>query len=291
MKSALVFLTLIIFTSIQNKSFALSVDPQSYGSEKRLRYWTYYPDTVYKYTGFLNYPTYIQFEDSEKINTISTPASEKWQFAIKGSRLFVKPLTEDANSVAVVITDKRTYFFEMHVKNIANPFDQRFSFGVHFKYPISGSDNKDGGLDESIIEYVKTELPDLSKPQNYNFNYTLAGSDVIAPIKIFDDGVFTYLEFRDKNATLPAIFGVDSKGYEYIMNFRVMGDYIILESVVPTLTLRNASDLVCVFNEAMKKFAELPKQVPEKLKKQKEVQKKEEMFAMPVQNIKSTPKK
>ena len=46
---------------------------------------------------------------------------------------------------------------------------------------------------EFILDCIKT-ISD-----KYNFNYTISGDDSIAPIKVFDDGVFTYFEFKDKN--------------------------------------------------------------------------------------------
>jgi len=236
---------------------AATIEPQASGSEKRIKYWRYYPNTVFKYTGFLNIPSYIEFESDETVQNVSTAVEEKWSFEVKGAKLFLKPMAEDGATVAIILTNKRTYFFEFHVKVAKNPFDPRLTFGVAFQYPKEQTD-KDGKIEETqVIKYAAKTMPDLSKPQNYNFNYTIAGSDIIAPIKIFDDGQFTYLEFKDKNATMPAIFGVDSKGYEYILNFRVVGDYIILESTVGTLTLRNGSDVVCVFNESMKKDVNL----------------------------------
>ena len=33
--------------------------------------------------------------------------------------------------------------------------------------------------------------------RKYNFNYTFSGPDEIAPVKVFDDGEFTYFEFRN----------------------------------------------------------------------------------------------
>ncbi|QED22902.1 TrbG/VirB9 family P-type conjugative transfer protein [Candidatus Deianiraea vastatrix] len=244
---------IIIFIFANCNSYATTIEPQAYGAEKRLKYWRYYPNAVFKYTGFLNIPSYIEFEDGETVSNVSTAVEDKWSFETNGSKLFLKPISEDGDTIAIILTNKRTYFFEFHVKIAKNPFDPRLAFGVAFQYPKEQS-NADGKTEETtVIKYATKSAPDLSKPQNYNFNYTIAGSDTIAPIKIFDDGQFTYLEFKDKNATLPAVFKVDSKGYEEIANFRIIGDYVILESISQILTLRHGSDIVCVFNESMKK--------------------------------------
>lgn len=243
----------LLFVLISTSAYAVTVEPQAYGSEKRIKYWRYYPKMVFKYTGFLNIPAYIEFEAGEVVQNISTSVEDKWIFDVQGSKLFLKPIAEDGDTISIVLTNKRTYFFEFHVKNARNPFDQRLAFGTAFQYPKEADGGEGGAQETTIIKYATSKLPDLSKPQTYNFNYTMAGADLIAPIKVFDDGQFTYLEFRNKNGVLPAFFGVDSKGYEYILNFRVVGDYVILESVPSIITLRNGADTVCVFNESAKK--------------------------------------
>tara|TARA_A100001015_G_C14639158_1_gene574736 strand:- start:299 stop:508 length:210 start_codon:yes stop_codon:yes gene_type:complete len=50
----------------------------------------------------------------------------------------------------------------------------------------------------------------------------------------------------------PAIFYVDSDGYEGIVNFRVKNNYIIVERVSAVFTLRHGVDTLCVFNENLK---------------------------------------
>jgi type IV secretion system protein VirB9 len=279
----------IILLLILNKATAITVDPQSYGSEKRIKYWRYQPNAVFKHTGFLHFPSYIQFEAGEIPQSISTGSQkrkiktkdetgkdvikyiedgdQKWLFEIKGEKLFLKPIDENADTIAIVITNKRTYFFELHVGVASSPFDTRIPLGINFQYPQDyQAEGSEGQGETTVIEYAKKKdpkenkelsAPDLTKPQNYNFNYTISGNDNISPIKIFDDGQFTYLEFRDKNATLPAVFGVDSNGYEFLLNFRVIGDYIIIESMSQIMTLRYGSDMVCIFNEAMKSEASI----------------------------------
>ena len=55
-------------------------------------------------------------------------------------------------------------------------------------------------------------------------------------------------QFSNKNAEIPAIFNVDADGFESLVNYRVSGDYIIVERVGAQFTLRNGSEIVCVYN-------------------------------------------
>jgi type IV secretion system protein VirB9 len=122
-------------------------------------------------------------------------------------------------------------------------------FNVRFLYP-----------DEEDAEFLKTYSassngPDLTHPEKYNFDYSMSGSEEIAPIKIFDDGDFTYLQFRDKNAELPAIFAVDEELRESMVNYRIAPDntnLIIIEQVFRKLSIRHNQKIVCIFNESFK---------------------------------------
>src|SRR5690606_13624820 len=96
-----------------------------------------------------------------------------------------------------------------------------------------------------------SDEPDMRDLSIYNFNYEFTGEPSIAPIKVFDNGEFTYLQFSNKNAELPAIFNVDSEGYESLVNFRIAGDYVVVERVSTQFTLRNGGAIVCVYNNNM----------------------------------------
>ena len=93
--------------------------------------------------------------------------------------------------------------------------------------------------------------PNLQDYKKYNFRYTISGSAMVSPIKVFDNGEFTYFEFKDKNAPLPAFFEVDAAGEESIINYQVSASYIVVESVAKQFTLRYGGEVVSVFNESM----------------------------------------
>jgi type IV secretion system protein VirB9 len=122
--------------------------------------------------------------------------------------------------------------------------DKSMMFVMRFSYPDD---------DIGAINYGGEDLvPDFeAEPEKYNFNYTVQGSDTISPIRIFDDGQFTYFEFRDKNADIPGFFYVDAAGNEELVNFRTRGNFIVVERVSPVFTLRRGAYILCIYNEAL----------------------------------------
>lgn len=167
-----------------------------------------------------------------------------WLFESLQNRLFLKPVGEDNSETNMtVITNKRVYHFELVAREAKGITDKDLIFVVKFVYP----DEKD----KNLVQFNKippSDDPDLRDLSPYNFNYQYTGEASIAPMKVFDNGEFTYFQFPKKNAELPAIFTVDAQGFESLINFRATSTYLIVERVAPQFTLRNGPDIVCVYN-------------------------------------------
>jgi type IV secretion system protein VirB9 len=230
----------VLFASVSAQAVIV---PSPIATDARIKTIMYSPNEIYKFTGYYRYQSNIQFAADEEIGTISLGDSVAWQLNPMGNRLFIKPIDQDATTNMTLITNKHTYFFELHAEEAKSISDKNLTFELRFQYP--GEDS----LAISTIDHAPDlEQDDLSK---YNFKYTMTGSNDIAPIRIFDDGEFTYFEFHNKNAEVPAFFQVDSQGNEGILNYRTRGDYIVVERVMPRYTLRHGNSVLCVFNEAM----------------------------------------
>jgi type IV secretion system protein VirB9 len=242
-RNAFYFFCLILFltTSLAVEAAQL---PRFLGTEKKFRSYIYNPNDVYRYVGHYTYQGFIEFEEGETISTISMGNPSLWLFENLGNRLFLKPVGEDHSETNMtVISNKRVYHFELMAKEAKGITDKDLIFVVKFAYP----DEKD----KNIVEFTKstpTDEPDMRDLSLYNFNYQYTGEPAIAPIKVFDNGEFTYFQFAKRNAEIPAVFTVDAEGFESLVNFRSAGSYIIVERVSPQFTLRNGNDIVCVYN-------------------------------------------
>ncbi|MDX1974957.1 MAG: P-type conjugative transfer protein VirB9 [Rickettsiales bacterium] len=221
---------------------ALEARPQPV--DHRVRTVVYQSDQVYKFMGHYRFQSSIEFGTDEQILTISMGDSTAWMLNPSGNRLFLKPLEQDATTNMTLITNKRTYLFELHARETDDIDDKNMVFVMRFIYPSTDSQGGSQFLDSVPIPDIEQE------PGKYNFEYTVSGEQETAPIRIFDDGEFTYFQFRDKNAEVPAFFMVDAQGNESLINYRTRGDYIVVERVADRFTLRHGNDIVCVFNES-----------------------------------------
>ena len=101
-------------------------------------------------------------------------------------------------------------------------------------------------------EYL-AKLPTLNDPANLDFNYKLKGGDKsIKPIRVFDDGYFTYFQFGENDMSkvrkLPAIYRVVD-GFDTPVNTRIQKGMIVAETINDKWTLRSGSAYLCVWRE------------------------------------------
>ncbi len=206
-----------------------------------IRIINYSPNEIHSYTGFYNYVASILFEDGEKIVTIAIGDPTAWQITPSGSRLFIKPLQNDPETNALIITNKRVYHFALDAKEAEGIDDENLVFETRFAYPQ---------INFSYVDSSEAYIPDINEDSNLNFNYIISGNEDIKPVRIFDDGRFTYIQFPETNINLPAVFDVDERGMESVVNIRSVGKYLIIEKVGSLFTLRSDKDHVCVFNKS-----------------------------------------
>lgn len=227
--------------------------PYPMAGNEHIKLLNYNPIAIHRYTGYYGYQSSIIFEPGETIDVVSMGDSSGWQFVPKGNRLFLKPISDNAETNATIITNKRVYQFEFHADDASGLEDPKLAYEVRFVYP-SGS--AQGPFKQGVIDVGAQEIPDPSSEdiakKGLNFDYSIAhfaGSNSILPIKVFDDGRFTYVQFRKLGSQIPSFFSVDAEGYESIVNFHVSGDYVVIESVEPLFTLRYGARTACLFNE------------------------------------------
>ncbi len=252
MKNIVIFTFLLCFTL--NASAIRESRPTP--TDSRIRVMVYNPNDVFKFIGYYGYQATIELARDEEVVSVSMGDTTSWQIVPAGHRIFIKPMEPDATTNMTLITNKRTYFFELYAEETRDMRDPNMVFNVKFLYPEEEEDDK------TIQTFANGDMngsaePDLTHPEKFNFYYSISGHEDIAPIKIFDDGEFTYIQFRDKNMEIPAIFAVDEDLRESMVNFKLdpnNSNLIIVEQVFAKLSMRSGKKVVCIFNEAFRPF-------------------------------------
>lgn len=211
--------------------------------DARIRYVTFDNNDVTTINAALGVSTMIELSPTEIIETVSAGDTKGWSIVPKrGSRfLFVKPLDRDAWTNVNIVTNRRVYSLLLKASNSNR---DRVSFQVRFKYP--DEDVNARLLSQARQSAADPELKNL-KISDLNYDYAYKGDDSLKPRVVFDDGTKMFLEFT---GDIPAIFVVDEKGRESLVNLRTQGKYTIVDKVGRQFTLRADGKTLCLFNRA-----------------------------------------
>ena len=146
----------------------------------------------------------------------------------------VKPLMADISTNLVINTDRRTYNIDLVSSS------KEFMPSVSFSYPADAMAAWDVFITDKQKERNATEMLTEGgykvNPEELNFNYEIRGRDDIRwkPIRVWDDGIKTYIQFPSQS-TIKSIeapvFVVFEGRRELLVNYRVARDMFIVDKV------------------------------------------------------------
>jgi type IV secretion system protein VirB9 len=150
----------------------------------------------------------------------------------KQVHILVKPTRADLVTNLVINTDRRTYHLELR----ATP--ATYMAAISWSYP----------QDMIVaIRVAKTEAERIAPvaagidPAALNFRYRIDGDEPVwRPVRAFDDGRQTYVEFPDGIATaeMPPLFVLGADGNAELVNYRVQGRYLLVDRLFSAAELR-----------------------------------------------------
>lgn len=214
-------------------------------TDTRIKTFIYNETEVFPLVVHYGYKPNIEFARGEEVEVVSIGKSYAWNFTTEGRRLFIEALEPDSHTNMTVITNRRTYQFDLESRQPLNEPDDDLVYVARFFYPEKGFDAPKQKVDSRRF---LNQLPKV-KDAGFNFEYSYTGADQFAPIKIFDDGRSTYFQFQNNNAMVPHIFELLPGGNEQRMSFKREDEFIVVDRVVKQFTLRLGGALVCIFNE------------------------------------------
>jgi type IV secretion system protein VirB9 len=248
-------------------------------TDSRIRTLVYNPNEVYELKFYYNYQSFIEFSEDEEIEMISIGEAFAWRLTPAGKRLFVRPLEIAAHTNMTIITNKRTYHFDIRSDEFNGKADEDLVYTIRFFYPQIGQPlpippqlsvpnvaaKPAAPLPPSRPAEIKTPTPIVSASEDIpgivtrnpegldlNLEYSLAGkSDNIIPLRVYDNGIETNFQFADDNLVIPTISVVDSSGRESALNYIIRDGYVVVPTVARQFSLRLSDGLICVFNNRM----------------------------------------
>lgn len=245
---------LAILISLSFTPVHAAVQPMPVPQDPRIKTVVYSANEVVELKGHFGRTINVQFADYEQITDVGLGDKEAWVTATVSAKngLVLKPQRANASTNLIVITNKRTYNFALEARGEVDEFGvpkmpaantKDMTYAVRFTYP----DDEAAALREkerSASQQISASMP----IDAFDFSYSYSGSEGSKPLRVFDDGKFTYFTFPE-TMTVPAIFAVDANGNEALVNFHKRGPYYVVERMESQFTLRSGDYVTCIFND------------------------------------------
>jgi type IV secretion system protein VirB9 len=207
----------------------------------------YDPAEVVRIDGRTKVQATIAFDDGERIENVAIGDSQAWQVTPnkRANLLFIKPLSPTARTNMTVVTDRRTYLFDLIASPKAKPL-----YVLRFTYPEEPEKERPivAGAVNSLEIAAATDPYAVVDPAELNFEWGRDGDKKLLPARVYDDGNATFLTWPD-GRPIPAILIKDHKGVEGPVNFAVRGNMIVVDGVPAEIILRSGDDLASLVNE------------------------------------------
>jgi len=144
------------------------------------------------------------------------------------THVILKPLDENLETNFLLTTNKHVY----HLRAVSGDW---YMPTVAWHYP----QEEDAELALALSKQKETESVEAS-PEKLHFDYQVEGDNYDwKPIRVFDDGEKTYLQMPKSLhvSEAPALFIIEA-GEPMLVNYRVKGDYYIIDRLVEQIELR-----------------------------------------------------
>ena len=239
-------------------AFALAFAAPALAEDSRLQTLVFDEAAVVRIDGKVKVQTTIKFAPDEVIENVAIGDSAAWQVQPNKAQtiLFVKPLEPAARTNMTVVTDKRTYLFDL----VASPRNAPL-YVLQFRYPeleraaeearlaaAAEAEAEAARLAASPAEMAAANDPyAVADPASLNFAWASAGAPELLPARAYDDGDAVFLTWPVGTA-LPAILVMNEDGDEGPVNFTVRGETVVVDGVPPQIILRSGRDTATLTN-------------------------------------------
>ncbi|MCC2646158.1 MAG: Type secretion system protein VirB9 [Rickettsiaceae bacterium] len=103
--------------------------------DNRIKTYIYNPNEIYLLVLHFGFQSHIEFAKGEEIETLSLGDTYAWKLTPLGNRLFIKPMEKNIRTNMTIITNKRTYQFDLVAKDLDDEDEKDLVYLVRFFYP------------------------------------------------------------------------------------------------------------------------------------------------------------
>lgn len=209
---------LMLLAALVPAPLAAQVLPQPGAGDPRLQTVEYNADQVVQLRAAPGYQVTVELNPDERIESLAVGDADAWQVTAnrRGDHFFVKPLRGGVATNMTLVTSVRLYAFDL-VPGSAG----EMPYTLRFRYPGEGK-----------IDLTEEDVAALGTGR-----YRVSGASALRPSAISDDGRRTFIEWP-ADVALPAVYAVNARGQEELVNGNMRDGLYVIDSVVPHLVFR-----------------------------------------------------
>ena len=125
----------VLYISIIGTVASAFDEDLSITTDSRIKTYIYNPNEVYLLVVHYGFQSQIEFSKGEEVKTISLGDSYAWKITPLENRLFIKPMEKNIRTNMTILTNKRSYQFDIVAKELDGEEDQDLVYVVRFYYP------------------------------------------------------------------------------------------------------------------------------------------------------------
>jgi len=215
-------------------------EPSNAGFVGAMQVYPYNDGTLYRLYAAPGRITDIALQMGETITSVAAGDTVRWTVgdttsgsgANQRTHILVKPFSVGLRTNLVITTDRRVYHLELESRSSGA------MAALSWTYPH----------DELIALRRQQDMAAAAAPiasglavERLNFHYLISGDKPAwRPLRAFDDGRQTYIEFSPSIAVgeAPPLFVIGEDGEASLVNYRVAGRYYVVDRLFGAAELR-----------------------------------------------------
>lgn len=226
--------------TVRSATRSATIEPAAAGFVSGVQVYPFSEGTIFQVYAAPGLVTDIMLQPGENLVAVASGDTARWVIGDttsgagegKQTHVLVKPFSAGLLTNLVITTDRRVY----HVRLVSTSATALSS--LRWTYP----------QDELLALRRKTEASQAVAPvatglaiEQLHFNYTIRGDrPAWRPLRVFDDGSKTYVEFPASlaNGEAPPLFVVGADGKAELVNYRLRDRFYIVDRIFDAAELR-----------------------------------------------------
>ncbi len=225
---------------VEDANKAALLEPTKYGYINAIQVYPYSEGALYRLYAAPERVSDIALQPGEKLTSVSAGDTVRWVIGdtlsgageAQRTHVLVKPFAPGLTTNLVITTDRRSYHLQL------DSTEKTAMAAISWTY----------AQDQIAVLRRQNAVAEVALPvasnialENIRFRYAISGDNPPwKPLRAFDDGHKVYIEFprRIDQGEAPPLFVVGTDGGSELVNYRMRGNYYIVDRLFAAAELR-----------------------------------------------------